>query len=287
MYFRNYQNEDYQLVCDFLIKINKDDKTHINWNWARLEWMSEHPFFNKELIHYIGLWFDNDELVAVAIYDMYFGEASCLTLPEYSYLFSEVLEYAYNNLQDENGLGVAINKNSAEEIEKCMVSQFVLSEQKEIVMSFETKIVSEISLPNSFKFVEVSPEKNLDEIEWVIYQGFDNGDDKEEFERQRKPFHQRAHFNPYLNLAIENSDGEKVAYCSLWYDERTDYAYLEPLCVIPNYRHFGLGKALVLKLIERVSKMGVKKVYVISDLEFYKKIGFVISQEYSFYWKKP
>ena len=37
--FRSYRDEDYDAVCGFLIELNQKDRTHINWNWARFEWM--------------------------------------------------------------------------------------------------------------------------------------------------------------------------------------------------------------------------------------------------------
>ena len=54
--FRTYRDEDYEAVCDFLIELNRKDRTHINWNWARFEWMMEHPEFDKSLRSSIGLW---------------------------------------------------------------------------------------------------------------------------------------------------------------------------------------------------------------------------------------
>ena len=54
--FNHYREQDYQAVCDFLITLNESDKRYINWNWARFEWMYEHPEFDKDLIEHIGLW---------------------------------------------------------------------------------------------------------------------------------------------------------------------------------------------------------------------------------------
>ncbi|MBQ6036454.1 MAG: hypothetical protein IJL43_04000, partial [Lachnospiraceae bacterium] len=45
--FRGYRDEDYEAVCGFLIELNQKDRTHINWNWARFEWMMEHPEFDR------------------------------------------------------------------------------------------------------------------------------------------------------------------------------------------------------------------------------------------------
>ena len=75
MEFRHYRDADYESVCDFLIELNRDSREHIHWNWARFEWMIEHPEFDKSLKGAIGLWRDGERVVGAAIYDMYFGEA--------------------------------------------------------------------------------------------------------------------------------------------------------------------------------------------------------------------
>ena len=64
---KSFEPSDYEKVCDFLIEINKNNKTHINWNWARFEWMYEHPMFDKTLLPLIRLWLDEDKLVAMAL----------------------------------------------------------------------------------------------------------------------------------------------------------------------------------------------------------------------------
>ena len=109
MITKQFNISDYEELVNFLIEINKEDKTHINWNWARLEWMIGHPGFDKSLISHIGLWIDENHVVGAAIYDMYLGEASILTLKGYEYLYPELLDYAYKNLKDDNGLGIAVN----------------------------------------------------------------------------------------------------------------------------------------------------------------------------------
>lgn len=113
---KSYRSEDYKSVCDFLIELNQNNKYHINWNWARFEWMYEHPLMDKSSIETIGLWWDNGKIVGATIYDMYFGEGFCGVLPDYAHLYSEVLEYAYNNFSDDGGFGVAICDHDADKI---------------------------------------------------------------------------------------------------------------------------------------------------------------------------
>lgn len=282
MIFQAYKPELYQTVCDFLLSLNRLDKIHINWNWARFEWSMGHPYFQKESENKIGLWYENGRVVALAVYDTYPGEAACLVASGYEPLFEEVLSYAYANLKDDQGLGVAINDKSEGEIEIAKRLGFSLAEQKETLMVTSAK-GKEPALPMGYRFVEPD---NPDEVQWVIYQGFDHGNDFEAFLRQKTPVADKPHLNPYLHLCVETEAGEKVAYCCLWYDPSSDYAYLEPLCVIPGYRGKGLGKALVYELLRRANSLGADSAYVISDMDFYKKLGFKPAEAYSFYWKK-
>ena len=68
--FKKYAKEDYESVCHFLIELCSCDRTHINWNWARFEWMAEHPEFDQNHISSIGLWIDDGKVIGAAIYDI-------------------------------------------------------------------------------------------------------------------------------------------------------------------------------------------------------------------------
>ena len=86
-------------------------------------------------------------------------------------------------------------------------------------------------------------------------------------------------------MTAVNQSGENVAYCCLWYNEKTDYAYVEPVCTIPSYRGKGVAKALIYEALNRVKKLGAKQAYVISDMDFYKRLGFENDVHFTFYWK--
>lgn len=48
----------------------------------------------------------------------------------------------------------------------------------------------------------------------------------------------------------------------------------------------GLGKAVVCEALNRCAKLGAKSACVISNQEFYKKLGFSPYCYYTFHWKK-
>ena len=285
MIIKQFNISDYEDLVNFLIEINKEDKTHINWNWARLEWMIGHPYFDKSLISHIALWIDEDHVVGAAIFDMYLGEASVLTLKGYEYLYPEILDYAYKNLKDDNGLGIAVNEKDVDLIKLVKDKGYLLTPQKEVLLKIDLDKEYSYSLNKDISVKSVDPYLDTEKIEWIFYQGFGHGDDYEAFKSSRNiDTYKRPHANKELSLVAANSKGEYVGFCSLWYDSRTNYAYLEPLCVIPAYRKQGIARALIHELFNRVKVMGAKEVYVISDMEFYKKLGFKEAETYSFYF---
>lgn len=283
--FKNYKHEYYNLVINFLIELNKHDKLHINWNWARFEWMYYHPEFDKKNINKIGLWFESNKVVGLAVYDMYYGEGAILVLPSFEFLYQEILDYSYNNLSDENGFSFAVNDKDYNLLDLIYNNSLNKIDNKETLMAIKLNYNFEYNLNNEFKIEEFDFLDDPVNIQWLFFQGFDHGDNKDEFLKEVVDIKaNRDHFNKKLSLVVKKND-EMIAYVSAWYIEGLDYAYLEPLCVIPKYRKMGLAKSLLYELFNRLKSMGASKLYVISDMEFYKKIGFVIEENYTFYNK--
>ena len=286
VYFKNYTKKDYNAVCDFLIELNRNDNSHINWNWARFEWMAEHPEFDKSATDSIGLWLDNERIVGAAIYDMYFGEAFCGAFPEYSDLYPEILDYAYRELKDENGLGVSICDDNTAQIKAAQALGFAKAEQAETVMSMELDSVLPVELPNGFRFASLDPSKEPYEFQWLLWQGFDHGTDRSAFEQAEEIIPQiRRHFQSSMSVATIDRNGEYAAYCCVWVHPKTDYAYVEPVCTVPSYRGKGVAKAVIYEALNRARLLGAKKAYVLSDMPFYEKLGFRKDRHFTFYWK--
>ena len=285
--FRSYRDEDYEAVCDFLIELNQKDRTHINWNWARFEWMMEHPEFDKSAASSIGLWRSEGKVVGAAIYDMYFGEAFCAVLPEHEALYSEILDYAFRELKDDTGLGIAICDESRGEIEAAEAVGFTPDEQSETVLWLGLDELCRTPLPEGYVFAELDPAERPEDFQWILWQGFDHGTDHEEFKRKDPIIPQcRPHLNKCLSLAVALPDGNMVAYCCVWYRTDTDYAYVEPVCTVPAHREKGLASTLLSEALTRAKALGAREAYVISDLPFYEKLGFEKAQHYSFYRKE-
>lgn len=292
MGFRNYRGEDYPALCDFLVALNEPDRGHINWNWARLEWMIEHPEFDRGASDAIGLWLDGERVVGAAVYDMYFGEACCAALPPYEELYPAILAYAQRELRDETGLAIAIGEGDLREIGAAREAGFLPTEQTETVMRRALSGDLASALPEGFRLAELD-HGNTEEVEalqWLFWKGFDHGDDRAAFEAdlertRRLGLQVRPHFDRTLSLAALAPDGEAAAYCCLWHRPDTDYAYVEPVCTVPAHRGKGLAKALIFEAMVRAAARGAKEAFVISDMDFYEKLGFEKHSVYRF-WRK-
>ena len=282
--FEPYSKKYYQAVCDFLIEANREKK-HINWNWARFEWMYAHPYCDREMLHTIGLWLDGDAVVGAAIYDLFHGEAFCAALDGYQSLLPEILDYAYNHLKDENGLGIAVRDDDYPMQELLARLGYRKAAQTEPVLCRELNGELGYSLPAGFSIREICfPEDNL-AYQTVIWKGFDHEGDDAELEKMLRNTVLPPNRRSELCLAVVDESGEFAAHCTCWYDERTDYAYVEPVCTIPKYRGMGLGKAVVCEALNRCAKLGARTAFVLSDQAFYKKLGFQSDCNFRFFWK--
>ena len=247
--------------------------------------MYQHPYCDRTLLSTIGLWKDNGKVVGATIFDLFRGEAFCGALPEYQHLMPEIYAYAYENLRDENGLGIAVADSDTDTRSLLKGLGYEQAEQTEVLYALNLKNSLPYVLPKGFAIREIHfPEDNL-AYQTVIWKGFDHeGDDTELKKMLRNKVLPRSR-RPELCLAV--TDGrEFAAHCTCWYDARTDYAYIEPVCTIPKYRGVGLGKAVVSEVLNRCARLGAKRALVLSDQMFYRKLGFVPLERYSFYWKR-
>ena len=79
-------------------------------------------------------------------------------------------------------------------------------------------------------------------------------------------------------FAIANKNNEYCAHCGLWYSTG-DTEYVEPVLTVPEHRRQGLAKAVIYEACARAKALGAKRAIVVSEQEFYFRIGFTLSSE--------
>lgn len=86
-------------------------------------------------------------------------------------------------------------------------------------------------------------------------------------------------YDPILDLAVEDSDGNIAGYALFWFDTTTSVGMLEPLRIEENYQRRGLASFLIAVGLERLAQKGASRVKVGFESEtaakLYSKVGFV------------
>ena len=93
-------------------------------------------------------------------------------------------------------------------------------------------------------------------------------------------------FDPDLCILVDAPNGDYAAHCGVWCIPDSEYAYVEPVFTLPEYRKLGLGKAAVLEGVNRCGKLGAKQAYVLSSQQFYYNIGFYPCQNDTWWIQK-
>jgi len=286
--FHHYQHpEDYRRIDNFLIRCHQPGNLDGNWVEPAWEYMHFHPLLDVDSLGKIGIWEVDGEIVAVAHYEWRLGEAFFQFHPAYRHLRREMLDYAEENLRGRSQkdgrtyLCAFVNDDDAE------FSALVKARGYEKKPDWNRPVAKleipnpfpRIALPEGFRLTSLAEECDWAKVHRALWRGFDNeGEppmDDEELESRRKMF-DTPKARRELKIAAVAPDGEFVAFCGMFYEPTSRYAYVEPVATDPAYRRLGLGKAAVLEGIRRCGELGATVAYVGSDQEFYLSMGFEV-----------
>ena len=84
-------------------------------------------------------------------------------------------------------------------------------------------------------------------------------------------------------VAVDKKTNKTIGMARVLSDSVSD-AYIQDVVVLPEYRKAGIGKKLVLKLIDFCKQRGVSWIALISEPDqemFYKKLGFKHMKNYT------
>lgn len=272
-------SEDFFKVFDFL-NSNGAVGLNENWHWARWEWLMGHPNLEKEMVPIIGVWECDNKVIGIATHDMRLGQAYFICNINFEFLKKDMLLYAKKSLAANGKLQIAVNDIDIDFSSYLSTMDYHASEIKETVLSIECKQCP-YSLPEGFSILSYVENKDPNKYNTVIWKGFNHKGLPplvESIDEETRP-----HFNPSHAIFIVAPDGEYAAHCGIWFFPDSEVAYIEPVVTIPEYRKQGLGKSVVYEAVNRCYAIGAKYALVISNQEFYYKIGFTKSSSFTFW----
>jgi len=282
--FRNYTDEpgfsdDFHKVRDFLVRLNAKNPIQYNFEWGRWEWAFSLSFLDKENLSKIGIWENDGEIAAVATYETRPGTIYFCLDKTYRQLKTDILLYARDNLRNADGKLKFLINNSDSEFHRIAAKYgFKPTQENEPNSVFDIDLDSmEISLPPGYSIFSLADDFDLKKFHTVLWRGFNHEGDPPMTEKdlaERKFSISGPDFRPETCILVVSPSGEYASYCGMWYDNNTEYAFVEPVATDPKYRKLGLGKVAVLEGIKRCGVLGAKQAYVGSSQQFYYQLGF-------------
>ena len=280
--FRNYNpeplfTEDYVKVRNFLIRINAKKLYTPNFLWGAWEWEVTHGGLDRNNLGKFGLWEDNGEIVAIAIYEMPLGDGLLIVDEEHRNLIPDLIVYAKKSLHDNGKLRILIANGDYEFARTAIEHNFQPTQDRWDYAALDINTLQSYSLPDGFSFVSMADNWNWQQYNRVMWRGFDHqGRAKYDAETiaGRKEMLSSPMIIPELVVAVVAPDGNYVSHCGMWYQQGDFYCYVEPVATDPEYRKMGLGKAVVLEAVRRCGNLGAKQAIVGSEQQFYYNIGF-------------
>ncbi|MBE5960372.1 MAG: GNAT family N-acetyltransferase [Lachnospiraceae bacterium] len=276
-------NEQYPEIHDFLLSA-ADSGYNEHFHWGRFEWMMCHTMLEADQMDKIGIFRDETKQIAgIVTYDTEVSDSTYMIhSANDSELLNMMIEFALENYA-ENGECV-LKLNSKDSCLSKIVAErgFKMIHKDDNVLEMDLSHMPEYTIPKEYA---ISPKGfGIDNWKWdvVIHKGFNHPGLPEK--REKSQWIQPPNANSDLKV-FALKDNEYCAHCGVWYTEGKT-AYIEPVVTIPECRNKGLARAVVYEALIRARELGAKRGVVLSGQEFYFKIGFHTSSEFSS-WMKP
>lgn len=314
--FRKYVPEsDFLRVRNMLVDTYQTFKKPVNWrlerwNYARYfvapflgiyglgnEPKTDPAHANKLSKQAIQLWeesigvWENEaqEIVGVVCPDEHvpwhpvFGQVHIQRHPDYTFLLQDMLDYGERIFANGGIFRTRVFEHDCDLLE--IVKQRGYEKGIEYPEYHSEYVISELPesfLSERFVFQSMADDNNIEKRRKIFGLAFHHKDPSEwpttfsYEELQRAPDYRRD-----LDFYVVGPDGDYVACCIVWFDEKNKIAALEPVGSIV----LGMGREVVMEGVRRAAALGAKSVWVGSGMRFYMAIGF--KKKYvSFRWTK-
>ena len=265
---------DYLLVRDFLIRLGNPTYSFGWWD----EQITRTSFQLDHLSKF-RLWFDGDQMVALACIEVTLGDGILCTQSGYEYLFDDMILYAKENLDDRGSLSLLVPDLNEPYREAAARAGLVASQAGETDCVIQLDAMDlDYALPDGFRIASLRDNYDAFQIERIMRRAF--SDDLEAFTLtpDEVAVVDRRFLRPFANLdlhiAVISPDQTYAAFCGLWQTKESAMAFIEPVATDPIYQKKGLGKAVVFEALKRCRDLGASSAVVFSSIPFYTSIGF-------------
>ena len=273
-------NAQYREIYRFLLRAEKLGYNE-HFHWGRFEWMHRHSYLDIDKLTSIVIFKDADgEIVGLITYDTSFDDRVYLIhTSEDADLLNAMVDTVLAGEKRK-----AVIKVDAKDDALCAVlrkRQFERTHRDNTVLALDLCRDLEYHISDAYRISQPGSDVDDWQYQLVIHKGFDNEGIPEKWSDE--VLEPTPNENADLKVFAVQGDGY-CAHCGLWYTEGGT-AYVEPVVTVPQHRKQGLAKAVVYEACDRARKLGARRAIVLSDQEFYYRIGFECSSEV-YCWEK-
>jgi mycothiol synthase len=274
---RPHQTEDdYWRIRDFLRQILLlNGRREQSWHVSRLDYWRWHGAANCQgrdsIEDLVFLWETADGEIAAVLNAEDEGDAHLqvhpgLRTPE---LEEEMLAIAEEHLATErDGQQVlSVWRDSQDAVRLAILKHRGYTQGKWVEHQWRRDLdgpIPEAPVPAGYSVRALGGVDELPARSWASWRGFHPDEPDEAYEGwewylniQRCPLYRRD-----LDIVAVAPGGEIASICTLWYDDATRTACVEPVATVPEHQRLGLARATISEGLRRVQRLGATRAFV-------------------------
>jgi GNAT superfamily N-acetyltransferase len=274
--WRSYQSEDdFWRIRAFLREVMLlNDVRETSWHVSRLDYWRWHGISNLgdgRLEEDVFLWETEEGRLAAVLNREEAGHAHLQVHPHLRTraLEEEMIALAEERLaiRQEEGHVLAVWTDSQDSLRLEILKQRGYSRGKWTESQWQRDLDAPIPaapVPAGCTVRALGGPEELPARSWASWRGFHPDEPDEAYQGwdwylniQRCPLYRRD-----LDLVAVAPDGEIASICTLWYDDVTRSACVEPVATVPEHLRRGLARATITEGLRRVKRMGATRAFV-------------------------
>jgi mycothiol synthase len=274
---RPYQSEDdYWSIRIFLRQvILANGLREKSWHVARLDYWRCHIALNcqgqESLIGLVYLWETEDGSIAAVLNPEDSGHAYLQVHPELRTpeLEQEMLAVAEEHLSvARDGMrALTVWTNDRDDLRLELLERSGYTKGNWVESQWRRDLeasIPEVPIPPGYMVRSLGDIDEIPARSWASWRGFHPDEPDEDYEGyewyhniQRCPLYRRD-----LDIVAVAPNGDIASFCTMWYDDVTRSAYIEPVATVPEHLRLGLARANLTEGLRRLQKLGARRAFV-------------------------
>jgi mycothiol synthase len=274
---RLYQNEeDYWRIRAFLRQVMLlNGVREKSWHVARLDYWRWHVAANCQerdsIANVTFLWETADGQIAAVLNPEGRGEAHLQVHPELRTpaLETEMLDVAEAHLAaDRDGKrALTVWTDSQDALRLDSLRRRGYTQGKWVEHQWRRDLASpipDVPVAAGYTVRALGDADELPARSWASWRGFHPDEPDDDYEGwewylniQRCPLYRRD-----LDMVAVAPGGEIASFGTLWYDDVTRSAYIEPVATVPEHQRHGLARAVISEGLRRLQRLGATRAFV-------------------------